>query len=102
HTFKLMHRRAYTVEARSLARYLIHTGCSQELIGRVIQKIGILAGVSASYIMIRRTVSQALIEGGVATSIQLGYKISQAYGNGDGTTHKNVNYESCIIELKTP
>ncbi|KAG2337689.1 hypothetical protein BDR05DRAFT_1004857 [Suillus weaverae] len=55
--------------------------------------------------MSRRTVSRALIEGGVATSIQLGHEISQANGltiSGDGTTHKNVNYELRIIELKTP
>ncbi|KAG2738962.1 hypothetical protein P692DRAFT_20757827, partial [Suillus brevipes Sb2] len=87
----------YTSEARDLARFLVRAGCSQESIGRVVSRITKLVGMSTNHAMSRRSVARALIEGGVASRIQLGLTISN-----DGATHKSVNYESRFVELKAP
>ncbi|KAG1774400.1 hypothetical protein EV702DRAFT_923276, partial [Suillus placidus] len=102
HAFKLLHKGIYSAETRSLARFLVHAGCSQESVGRVINKIARLAGATSNRVMSRHSVSRALIEGGVASRIQLGFEIKNTNGNNDGTTHKNINYESRFIELKAP
>ena len=78
--FKLLHKGVYTKEARALARFLVQAGCSQASIGVVIEWVTHLAGAPTKRRMSSRTVSRALMEGGVAACIQLGYEITQAKG----------------------
>ncbi|KAA1479912.1 hypothetical protein DENSPDRAFT_789674 [Dentipellis sp. KUC8613] len=55
--------------------------------------------------MSRCTVQRAITEGGVASQIQLGYKLAKADGftaSGDGTSHRNINYESRHVSVLVP
>jgi hypothetical protein len=55
--------------------------------------------------MSKRTVAWSILEGGVMADIQLGHEISKTDGltvSSDGTTHKNVNYESRHLNMKVP
>jgi len=55
--------------------------------------------------MSQRTVSRAILEGGIAAKIQLGYEVTQAMGftvSGDGTKNKHVDYEGKHINVAVP
>lgn len=78
--FRVFKKGSYSPEARALARYLVRCGCSQGTIGKVIHKVSELAGSQSNKVMSRRTIGRVLIEGGVASRIQLGYEIKQAKG----------------------
>lgn len=67
----------YTPESRALMRTLVTSGCSQRNIGSVIKSVGSLMGVKLVDTVSRRSVRRALIEGGVASKIQVGYTIAQ-------------------------
>ena len=44
--FSLIEKGVYTEEARELCRVLVHAGCSQELVGSVIDEVLAAAGIS--------------------------------------------------------
>jgi hypothetical protein len=75
---KLMKKGVYTEDTRNLIRLLTKAGCSAGYIGEVI--IGVLktAGITAIGSPSRRTVSCALVEGLVASQVQLGLEMSNA------------------------
>jgi hypothetical protein len=79
-TFRLLSKGTYKPQARELARMLVAAGCSKEYVGSVIQMICKKAGVTVQGKMSRRTVSRAILEGGVAAEIQLGHELTQAKG----------------------
>lgn len=74
---KLTRRGAYTPEARALARIVVKAGCSQAQVGGLIKNVGKLLGITVRNPMSRRTVSRAILEGGIAAKIQLGYEMSR-------------------------
>lgn len=78
HQFR--HKGVYTPEARALARILTKAGCSAEYVGNVIQSVCGSVGVKAVGKMSRRTVSRAVMEGGVAATMQLGYELTTTEG----------------------
>jgi hypothetical protein len=106
HKFSLMERGVYTNEARELCRVLVNAGCSQGLVGKVIEEVLTTAGVSVvGPTMSRRTVSQSIQEGGIMADMQIAYEITKTHGltvSCDGTTHKNVNYESRHVNMLVP
>jgi hypothetical protein len=59
---------------------LVAAGWSKEYVGSVIQMICKKAGVTVQGKMSRRTVSRAILEGGIAAQIQLDYELTQAKG----------------------
>lgn len=77
-TFKLVHKGVYGPQARALARTLVAAKCSQEYVGSVITAVCKSAGVAVQGKMSRRTVARAVVEGGVASQIQVGYELAQA------------------------
>lgn len=79
-TYRLLSKGAYKPQARELARVLVAAGCSKEYVGSVIQMICKKAGVTVQGKMSRRTVSRAILEGGIAAEIQLGHELTQAKG----------------------
>jgi hypothetical protein len=79
-TFRLLSKGTYKPQARELARMLVAAGCSKEYVGSVIQMICKKAGVTVQGKMSRRTVSRAILEGGIAAEIQLGHELTQAKG----------------------
>ncbi|KAI0047122.1 hypothetical protein FA95DRAFT_1492966 [Auriscalpium vulgare] len=98
--------RAYKPAMRALARLLVKSGCSQEHIGKAIIYAAKMAGVEIKGKgMSRRTVGRVIKEGGVASNIQLGYEISRASSftvSCDGTSHKDLQYESRHITVTAP
>ena len=77
-TFKLVHKGIYGPQARALARTLVAAKCSQEYVGSVISAVCKSAGVAVQGKMSRRTVGRAIVEGGVASQVQVGYELAQA------------------------
>ncbi|KAK0245302.1 hypothetical protein EDD85DRAFT_783246 [Armillaria nabsnona] len=75
-TWTLYHKGAYTPVAWRLAWVLVKSGCSQESVGRVIHEIGESAGLTVIGEMDRRTVERTIIEGGIASQIQLGHEMA--------------------------
>ena len=61
------------------------------------------AGIMTKGFISHQTVSCILMEGYVASQIQLGFEMAEAEtltGSGDGTSHCNVQYYSWHINLK--
>ena len=86
-----------------MCQILVQAGCSQELVGRVIEEVLTAAGILVvGPKMSKRTVAPSILEGGVMPNLQLGHKISKTDSltiSSDGTTHKNVNYESRHLNM---
>ena len=104
-TYDLLKKGVYTPEARALARLLVQAGCSQDYVGEVIQKICHQVGVEVTGKMSWRSVSQSILEGGVAAELQLVHEITNATDltvSGDGTTHKHVNFQSWHVNYIAP
>jgi methionine aminopeptidase len=77
---KLLDKGIYTEEARSLTCLLTKAGCSPEYVGSVIETVCKSAGVEVVGKMSRHTVGRAIIEGGVAAKMQLGYELKKTKG----------------------
>lgn len=75
---KLMKKGVYTEDTRNLIRLLTKAGCSAGYIGEVIIAVLKTAGITAIGSPSRRTVSRALVEGLVASQVQLGMEMSDA------------------------
>jgi hypothetical protein len=73
--------RAYKVELRGLARVLVLSGCKEGQIGTLMQDIAHIFGVDLDRAMSRRTVRRAVLEGLVASQVQLGAELQQTEGN---------------------
>ena len=101
--FSLMEKGVYTNEARDLCQVLVYTGCSQELVGDVIEEVLATANIHVvGPTMSGRTVACSILEGEIMTDIQMGHEISKSDGltvSGNRTTHKNVGYESKHINM---
>lgn len=81
HNFCLLEKGIYKPKVRELACTLVAAGCSQEYVGGLIQTICENAGLTITNKMSRRTVSRAILEGGVAAKVQLGHELTQTKGN---------------------
>jgi tetrahydromethanopterin S-methyltransferase subunit F len=77
---KLKHGRTYTSHTRALARALVLAGCTQQQVGSVIETVARSIGVSVTGNISRRTVGRVILEGGVASKIQLGSEILGSQG----------------------
>ncbi|KAJ7289904.1 hypothetical protein C8J57DRAFT_1046809 [Mycena rebaudengoi] len=89
----------YTADARAMARMLVKAGCSQGKVGEVVRYVAKKAGLDVKGNMSRWTVQRALMEGGVAARIQLGFEMSQADDSGDATSLHGDNYEACHVMI---
>jgi hypothetical protein len=74
---KIMRRGTYTPEARALARVIAHSGCARERVGDVMKSTAKFFGITVKRSMSRRTVSRAVLEGGIATMVQQGFEFKQ-------------------------
>jgi hypothetical protein len=102
-THSLLHKGIYTQETRNLIHLLVKSGCSKEYVSTVITAILKSAGITTKGFISRWTVLRILMEGYVASQIQLGFEMADAEaltGSGDGTSHWNVQYYSQHINLK--
>ncbi|PCH43335.1 hypothetical protein WOLCODRAFT_90250 [Wolfiporia cocos MD-104 SS10] len=104
HTFKLLHCRTYTLEARALAQLLVKSGASQRSVGGVIQKMTSMMGAKVDHCMSQQMVACTVLEGGVAAQIQLAHKITQMKSEMalriGSTTHRHINYESRHVTMR--
>lgn len=76
HLLLLKSKGVYTARSRALIRTLVTAGCSQKNVGSVIKSVGGLLGVNISGDISKRTVRRTIIEGGVASAIQVGYALA--------------------------
>jgi len=104
--FHLIEKGIYTEEARDLCQILVQAGCSQVLVGDVVEEVLAAAGISViGPKMSARTVARAVLEGGIMADIQMDHEIAQSDGltmGSDGTTHRNVNFESRHLNMSVP
>lgn len=78
YSIRLKSKGVYTPRARAIMRTLVTAGCSQKNIGSVIKSVGGLFGFDISDNVSKRTVRRAIIEGGVASSIQVGHALTMS------------------------
>ncbi|KAJ4484512.1 hypothetical protein C8R41DRAFT_921591 [Lentinula lateritia] len=84
---------------------MVLSGYSWKQVGGLIQRIGHTFGLNLTSEMSRRTVSRAILEGGVAVKLQMGYEILNTPGmtlSADSTSRRKQNYESRHIALQVP
>ncbi|KAK6981436.1 hypothetical protein R3P38DRAFT_2578420 [Favolaschia claudopus] len=91
------HGRAYKVEPRAIAQVLVSSGCKEGKIGDLIQDIARIVGVDLDCAMSRRTVRRAVLEGLVASQVQLEVEL-----NSDSTSHRKTEYQSHHIHMRVP
>lgn len=75
-TAKLTKLGVYTPEARALARFVAKSGCAREKVGPLIRDIANFFGITVKNAMSRRSVGRAILEGGIAAEVQLGYELT--------------------------
>ncbi|KAJ7604097.1 hypothetical protein DFH06DRAFT_1349727 [Mycena polygramma] len=113
----------YTSQTRRLARTMVQSGCARGKVGPLMSEIASVFGVKISRKMSRRTVSRAILEGGVAASMQMTYEIGLNTGNylryflaslnltkiipgltisADSTSNRGNNYEATKIAMRVP
>lgn len=78
--FRLKQKGIYTNHARALARVLIRCGCSQRKVGEVVQLVGKALGITVLGRMSAHTVRRVVLEGGIASDLQMGFELSKAKG----------------------
>ncbi|KZP18569.1 hypothetical protein FIBSPDRAFT_745195, partial [Athelia psychrophila] len=98
----LVEKGVYTPKARSLTRVLINAGCACKHVGRVIRAVCAAAGLMVKGNISGRTAARAVLEGGIAAKIQIGYDLGQAKTSGDGTSNKHIPYDSHFVHFKAP
>ncbi|KAH8809703.1 hypothetical protein DL96DRAFT_1426901, partial [Flagelloscypha sp. PMI_526] len=101
----LLHKGIYTPTARSLARWLVHFGCSQKRVGIAIQKVASVFGIPNAPRMSPDTVRRAITEGGIASTVQLGREMAGVPSltmSVDGTSHKHQEFEGQHVHLRVP
>lgn len=79
-TLRLVEKGVYTPRARSVARTLVLAGCATKHIGRVIRTVCDAAGITVKGNISGRTAARAVLEGGIAAKIQIGYDLGKAKG----------------------
>ena len=74
----LMSKGVYTEDTRNLICVMARAGCAKEQIGQVISAVLKCAGITTIGSVSRRTVSRVVMEGLIASQIQLGYEMQEA------------------------
>ncbi|KAJ7432948.1 hypothetical protein FB451DRAFT_1065022, partial [Mycena latifolia] len=107
HISKLTRRGIYTVQARHMARIMADAGCARAKVGPLMTKIAAIFGVKidGNRTMSRRTVGRAILEGGVASRMQVVHELSLNEGftiSADNTSHRGNNYEASKFQHRVP
>ncbi|KAF9236179.1 hypothetical protein BU15DRAFT_77278 [Melanogaster broomeanus] len=96
---------AYSMKFRSIARSLVLAGCARKEVGSVIQSIAATFGVHAPKRMSGRTVGRIMLEGGLASQIQVAHEIVMSDSitiSSDSTSHRHIDYTSRHVAMKMP
>ncbi|KAJ7017539.1 hypothetical protein C8F04DRAFT_1017498, partial [Mycena alexandri] len=97
--------RAYKVELRAIARVLVSSGCKEGKVGDLMQDIARIFGVDLDRAMSRRTVRRAVLEGLVASQVQLGVEMKYTTDvtmSSDSTSRRKLNYQSHHVHMRVP
>ncbi|KAJ7292581.1 hypothetical protein C8J57DRAFT_1042576 [Mycena rebaudengoi] len=95
----------YTTQARKLARIMVDSGCARGKVGSLMGQVGEIFGVHIDRVMSCRTVSRAILEGGIASKIQITYEMSMNQGvtiSADSTSNRGQNIESSHMNMRAP
>ena len=104
--FHTKEKGVYSEASRDIFRTLADGGISlercREVMTTVLQTAGFtVQGPSGS----RRTASRSIFEAGVMPDMQMGSELANADHltlSGDGTTHRNIDYESRFVNMSVP
>lgn len=77
-TFRMMKSGIYTRQARALARFLVATGMAEDKVGVALKQVAGVLGMDVDRVMTARTVQRCVLEGGVASDIQLTFEMAKA------------------------
>ncbi|KAJ7130410.1 hypothetical protein C8R44DRAFT_613676 [Mycena epipterygia] len=97
--------RAYKVELRAIARVLVSSGCKEGKVGDLMQDIARIFGVDLDRAMSRRTVRRAVLEGLVASQVQLDVEMKHTQDitmSSDSTSRRKMNYQSHHVHMRVP
>ncbi|KAF8066031.1 hypothetical protein FPV67DRAFT_1417864 [Lyophyllum atratum] len=101
-SFHIKEKGSITEETRSLVRDLVAIGVPAMHIEPTVRRVATALSVHLEGDISDRSVGRICLEGGVAAQIQIADEISNASSvtiSGDGTSHKNTNYESRHINV---
>ncbi|KAJ6465190.1 hypothetical protein C8R47DRAFT_1235882, partial [Mycena vitilis] len=97
----------YTAHARHMARAMVDAGCARAKVGPLMTEISAIFGVkiNGARKMSRRTVSRAVLEGGIAARMQQVYELSLNEAvtiSADSTSNRGNNYEASKLQHRVP
>ncbi|KAJ8481993.1 hypothetical protein ONZ51_g5623 [Trametes cubensis] len=101
---KLKHKGIIPDSTRNLIRDLISFGLKVHQVREVIEAVADVAGAVVDGNISERSVRRITLEGMIASELQVAVESKSAEGitiSSDGTTHKNVNYDSRHLHLNT-
>ncbi|KIK35064.1 hypothetical protein CY34DRAFT_26709 [Suillus luteus UH-Slu-Lm8-n1] len=105
-TFSLKEKGVFTNVSRAMVRDLVaNLDIPLRSINATINVVAEALGVEVEGDVSQRSIRRMVIEGGIAAETQLVDEITCARGvtlSGDGTTHKNINYQSHHVTLTLP
>ncbi|KAF9232856.1 hypothetical protein BU15DRAFT_67102 [Melanogaster broomeanus] len=96
---------AYSSQFHAIARSLVLVGCARVSVGSVLKLVGAAFGVTVPKCMNWRTVGQVMLEGGLASQIQVTHEIATTDAvtlSSDSTSHRHVDFTSRHVALKSP
>ncbi|KAJ3830805.1 hypothetical protein F5878DRAFT_550185, partial [Lentinula raphanica] len=93
---------SYSQQMRTLARQLVKAGCARGKVGRLIRDTASVFGLQIKCEMSRRTVNRAVLEGWIASRMQLGYEMKRTGCAQDSTGHRHRNIEAHHIAYRAP
>ncbi|KAJ7767857.1 hypothetical protein DFH07DRAFT_915471 [Mycena maculata] len=92
-----------STEIRACVRDIVSFGAPLESVDKIIHAVAKGLNIQISDHVSTRSAGRIVLEGGVAAQLQIVDAIKNAdhfTGSGDGTSHKNLNYESQFIFVK--
>ncbi|KAJ7080892.1 hypothetical protein B0H15DRAFT_953240 [Mycena belliarum] len=102
---RITQRGIFTVEARKIARTMAAAGCSRGSIGPLLRRVAEIFGIKVDREMSRRTAGRVILEGGVATKMQVQFELARNPGitiSADSTSNCGINFESAHIACRVP
>ncbi|KAJ7618017.1 hypothetical protein FB45DRAFT_1034258 [Roridomyces roridus] len=88
--------RAYKTELRCIARAMVSSGCKEGKVGDLMQGIARVFGIDLDRAISRRTVRRAILEGLVASQVQLGAEMKLTSGIPDLLIEDRRNLETIV------
>ncbi|KIJ10714.1 hypothetical protein PAXINDRAFT_85617 [Paxillus involutus ATCC 200175] len=96
---------AYSMQFRSITCSLVLAGCARKEVGPIIRSIAATFGVCVPKCMSGQTVGRIMLEGGLASQIQIAHEMVMSDSitfSSDSTSHRHIDYTSRHVAMKRP